>query len=168
MHRGCTPLHHADCKPIFDIWKDTVLLKTSRVTPLLKKANLCKNDLNNYRPISSLKVLFKTIERVGFSQINEYLHRNNPMAEKQSAYRKFHSTETALLRVYNDLLQAVDHHQDAALILLDFSGLLIRSTMTFYFIAYMIATALVGQLLIGSLRISATEFRQLTSMVSVR
>ncbi|PIK33915.1 putative RNA-directed DNA polymerase from mobile element jockey-like [Apostichopus japonicus] len=60
-------------------------LKTSRVTPLLKKTNLCKNDLNNYRPISNLKFLLKTIERVGFSQINEYLQRNNLMAEKQSA-----------------------------------------------------------------------------------
>ena len=40
----------------------------------------------------------------------------------QSAYRKYHSTETALLRVQNDLLRAVDQHQDAVLILLDFSA----------------------------------------------
>ena len=40
----------------------------------------------------------------------------------QSAYRKYHSTETALLRVQYDLLRAVDQHQDAVLILLDFSA----------------------------------------------
>ena len=97
-------------------------LKSARVTPLLKKASLDKNELKNYRPISNLKFVFKTIERVGFAQINEYLQQNDLVAEKQSAYRKFHSTETALLRVYNDLLQAVDHHQDAVLILLDFSA----------------------------------------------
>ena len=40
----------------------------------------------------------------------------------QSAYRKYHSTERALLRVQNDLLRAVDQHQEALLILLDFSA----------------------------------------------
>ena len=43
-------------------------------------------------------------------------------AQMQSAYRKYHSTETALLRVQNDLLRAVDQHQEAVLILLDFSA----------------------------------------------
>src|SRR2546425_6754020 len=40
----------------------------------------------------------------------------------QSAYRKFHSTETALLRIYNDLLRASDRRQVTALVLLDLSS----------------------------------------------
>ena len=41
----------------------------------------------------------------------------------QSAYRKFHSTETAaLLRIYNDLLLASDRRQVTALVLLDLSS----------------------------------------------
>ena len=35
----------------------------------------------------------------------------------QSAYRSCHSIETALLRVYNDLLLAVDQGNEAVLIL---------------------------------------------------
>ena len=38
---------------------------------------------------------------------------------KQSAYRKGHSTETALLRIHNDLLTAADSHRASCLVLLD-------------------------------------------------
>ena len=40
----------------------------------------------------------------------------------QSAYRQLHSTETALLRVQNDLPQAVDNEGGAILVLLDLSA----------------------------------------------
>ena len=40
----------------------------------------------------------------------------------QSAYRKFHSTETALLRIHNDLNLAMEHSQVSARILLDLSA----------------------------------------------
>ena len=41
---------------------------------------------------------------------------------KQSAYRKHHSTETALIRVTNDILRAVDQQKEVLLILLDLSA----------------------------------------------
>ena len=44
------------------------------------------------------------------------------MEKFQSAYWEFHSTETALLRVQNDLLKAVDTHGGAILVLLDLSA----------------------------------------------
>src|SRR5437867_9834634 len=47
----------------------------------------------------------------------------------QSAYRKFNSTETALLRIYNDLLRASDRRQVTALVLLDLSLLLTQLTI---------------------------------------
>ena len=40
----------------------------------------------------------------------------------QSAYRQFHSTETALLRIKNDLLMAMDRQKVTLLILLDLSA----------------------------------------------
>ena len=40
----------------------------------------------------------------------------------QSAYRHFHSTETALTRVFNDVLLAIDKGQEAVVVLLDFSA----------------------------------------------
>ena len=41
------------------------------------------------------------------------------MEEKQSAYRKFHSTETALLKVKTDMIKAMDNQEITCLILLD-------------------------------------------------
>ena len=40
----------------------------------------------------------------------------------QSAYRRFHSTETAVTTVYNDLLLAADSGQVSALCLLDLTA----------------------------------------------
>ena len=40
----------------------------------------------------------------------------------QSAYKVFHSTETALVKVYNDILCAVDYNDSVVLLLLDLSA----------------------------------------------
>ena len=97
-------------------------LKIAQVTPLVKKANADRNELKNYRPISNLKFLSKTVERVATAQLTQYLVENDLYAKNQSAYRKFHSTETALVRIHNDILLAADKHLEAILILLDFSA----------------------------------------------
>ena len=47
---------------------------------------------------------------------------SNLYPKMQSAYRRHHSTETALLRLHDDLLRAVDNGSEAVLILLDFSA----------------------------------------------
>ena len=41
------------------------------------------------------------------------------MEEKQSAYRKFHSTESALLKVKTDIIKAMDNQEITCLRLLD-------------------------------------------------
>ena len=41
------------------------------------------------------------------------------MEEKKSAYRKFNSTETALLKVKTDIIKAMDNQEITCLILLD-------------------------------------------------
>src|SRR6201996_2487923 len=40
----------------------------------------------------------------------------------QSAYRKFHSTETALLRIHNDLLLSMENKRASALVFLDLAA----------------------------------------------
>ena len=62
------------------------------------------------------------LERIVASQLHNYLSTFNLYPRLQSAYRKIHSTETALLKVQNDLLLAVDNGYDAVLVLLDFSA----------------------------------------------
>jgi len=72
--------------------------------------------------VANLKFLAKTVERACSSQIQNYLSDNNLFGKMQSAYRSNHSTESALLRVYNDLLLAADKGQEAILVLLDYSA----------------------------------------------
>ena len=94
--------------------------KHSLLTPRLKKSDLPSQELSSYRPIANLSYLSKIIEKVAVKQVQEYLTANDLYPRTQSAYRCFHSVETALLRVENDLLLALDEHKDAVLVLLGF------------------------------------------------
>ena len=96
--------------------------KNASVRPLLKKFNLPKEELNNYRPISNLSFLSKILERIIFDRMTKHIQSFNTYTPFQSAYRKFHSTETALLRIQNDLLLAIDKRKVSALVLLDLSA----------------------------------------------
>lgn len=64
----------------------------------------------------------KLIEKSVIKQLQEHLEINKLTEVFQSAYRPGHSTETALLRVSNDILQAVDKSKAACLVLLDLSA----------------------------------------------
>ena len=97
-------------------------LKVALVSPLIKKPTLDPESFQNYRPISNLPFLHKILERAAVLQLQQYLSDNNLHAKAQSAYRQFHSTETALIRVTNDILRAVDQHQEVVLVLLDLSA----------------------------------------------
>ena len=67
-------------------------------TPRLKKADLDATDVKSYRPISNLSVL-KLLERLVAQQLVKYLMDNRLLSNLHSAYRAFHSTETAVLKV---------------------------------------------------------------------
>jgi len=64
----------------------------------------------------------KVIERAVASQLTEYLSTNDLLPCLQSAYRKKHSTETAMLRVWSDILMAADVQQVTLLAMLDLSA----------------------------------------------
>ena len=64
----------------------------------------------------------KVIERMVTQQVTDYLQCNNLLPELQSAYRRNHSTETALLCVVSDLLRAIDVGSVTLLGLLDLSA----------------------------------------------
>ena len=94
-------------------------LKTAHVTPLIKKRNLDCNNPKNYRPVSSLPYLSKIIEKVVVKQLHQHLSNNDLYDENQSAYRSHHSTETALVKIFNDFLGAADIGLCVLLIMLD-------------------------------------------------
>lgn len=96
--------------------------KRAIVKPLIKKQSLDKEVLKNYRPISNLAYVSKVIEMAVCKQLKEYLNENNLMENFQSAYRVHHGVETAVLRVHNDILAAIDMKLCVLLILLDLSA----------------------------------------------
>jgi len=97
-------------------------VKKAVVRPLLKKHGLNISQMNNYRPVSNLPFLSKLLERIVQSRLQTFLDRNGLMPKMQSVYRQYHSTETVVTKVYNDLLMAADNGQVSALCLLDLSA----------------------------------------------
>ncbi len=64
----------------------------------------------------------KILEKVVLVQLQVFLRSNQIYEMFQSGFRKLHSTETALLQVYNDILMSTDAGNAVALILLDLSS----------------------------------------------
>ena len=91
--------------------------KLAILIPLLKKIGL-EVIKPNLRPVSNLFL----IESAVASQFVEHMTNNELFEPLQSAYRQGHSTETALLKVQNDMLVAIDSHQVSILLLLDLSA----------------------------------------------
>jgi hypothetical protein len=97
-------------------------MKRGLITPLLKDDSLDRDVLANYRPVSGLSFLSKTLERLVLSQLNDHIAAFDLISPCQSAYRAHHSTETALLSVVDDHLRAIDGGCGNALLLLDLSA----------------------------------------------
>ena len=95
--------------------------KEALVCPLLKKDNL---DLifENYRPISNLHFISKLTVKSVCDQLHSHMSRHCLYPLFQSSYRKHHSTETALLKVKNDILLKMNSQHVILLVLLDLSA----------------------------------------------
>ena len=78
--------------------------------------------MNNYRPVSNLCFIAKILEKLVLSQVSSYLNSHNLYNTCQSAYRPGHSTETALLKVVDDLFLSPNKGNISVLVLLDFSS----------------------------------------------
>ena len=91
------------------------------VISLLKKSGL---DLvfKNLRPVSNLVHISKLTERAVFNQTYDHIVRSGLYPLFQFAYRRYHSTETALVKVANDILLNMNSQRVTLLVLLDLSA----------------------------------------------
>jgi len=96
--------------------------KTAQVTPLLKKQGLDKTLPSNYRPISNLNNISKILERLFLNRIQSHLTSCSNFNPFQSAYRRNHSTETALLYTINNVYKAAADGRCTVLVSLDLSA----------------------------------------------
>ena len=87
-----------------------------------KSSRLDAGERKNYRPVSNLSFISKLTERAVSTQIVSHLNDNGMMPRLQSAYRRHHSTETALVKVLSDIYAGVDEQQVTLLGLLDLSA----------------------------------------------
>ena len=96
-----------------DEWKRSLVMALNKVPS--------PKCLGDFRPISLLCFLSKTLERVVAEQISDFVESNSALDDRQSAYRTGHSTQTALLKLTDDIRQGMDRRLMTALILFDFS-----------------------------------------------
>jgi hypothetical protein len=97
-------------------------LKRSVIRPVIKKSNMDRNSLKSYRPVANISLLSKIVEKAAACQITDYVDSYSLSERLQSAYKKNHSTETALLEVKNSLLESLDHGNAVLMVLLDMSA----------------------------------------------
>ena len=93
--------------------------KTAKVTPIYKGQG-SKDDKNNYRPISVLPLLSKIFEKHVHQALYSYMRNNNLLYTLQSGFRRSYSTETALIRLTDQLLADMDKDQVSGLVFVDY------------------------------------------------
>ena len=91
--------------------------KSAKVIPLPK--NNDGSDLNNFRPISILSVLSKPLEKHVHKHLSNFIEDKNLFYEYQSGFRKHHSCATAVTRLCDTWLSAINKSQICGAVFLD-------------------------------------------------
>jgi hypothetical protein len=95
------------------VWKD------AQLTLIYKSGD--PKEAANHRPISLLPQFSKMLESVVCCTFTSFLLRNNRIPLSQSGFRQGHSTESALMKLYSDMTDAIGRRKIYLLLSLDFS-----------------------------------------------
>src|SRR6218665_2756763 len=123
LHRPARSLHHvafqliAVLRRLSDVLQGHVCHTSPEETDAIPPC-----ELFICRPISDLSFLSKLLDRVVSVQLAGYLSSAGLLPVHQSAYRRSHSTEPALLNLVADITEAIDAGDHALLSLLDISA----------------------------------------------
>ena len=112
--------------PIINIFNSCIdhsimpkIWKIAKIRPIQKITG--NTEATNQRPIALLPILSKAFERVVYDQFIRYVERHKRLSEYQNGCRPRNSTETALLKICNDILASTDKGEVTALISFDCS-----------------------------------------------
>lgn len=97
-------------------------VKDSVITPLLKKSGIDPETLKNYRPVTGVEFISKLSEKITTIRLYEHMSINNLHSKYQHAYKKYHSTETLLVKLVNDVLVDFESNKSTILLLIDLSA----------------------------------------------
>ena len=97
-------------------------MKKALVMTLLKKLILDKEIFENYRPVSNLASLSKVIEKGSLKRLSGHMDEHNLHTPSQSANIPLYSTETALLKILNDIPVSLYVSQGVILMFPDLSA----------------------------------------------
>ena len=78
--------------------------------------------LKHFGPVSNLPFISKVLEKIVLRQLQKHLSDNSLLEMYQSAYRRNHNTETAVLSVPDCLLVKADKRLVCLIALLDLSA----------------------------------------------
>ena len=95
--------------------------KVCKVTPIyIYKGKENRDDKNNYRPVTVLPILSKLLEKHICDHLCDFLEENALLHRFQSGFRKFHSTETALIRLFDQLLFDLDRNRASGVVFINY------------------------------------------------
>ena len=84
--------------------------KLTRVTLFFKNKG-CKQNPNNFRPISVIGHIPTLFEKLVDAQLREYLQSHSFITHSQSAFMKLHSTQTSLHNVIEYVLDNINENE---------------------------------------------------------
>ena len=111
-------------------------LKSSIISPLLKKSSLNKEDLSNYHPIVNLSFISKLTEKIVKKRLLDHLTSNSLLNPFQYVYTKFYSTKTTLLSLHDHFIMTSPCNKSPAFVFLIYQLPLILLTSPSYFIIF--------------------------------
>ena len=76
----------------------------------------------NYRSVSNLTFLSKVVQKITLNQFTQHCEDYHLLPDYQSAYRKFHSCKTILIKLFNHLFWAMEKQEVTAMTILDLSA----------------------------------------------
>ncbi len=121
-HGKPRPCHHCHSERITHYWHIPHQLQDRFGETASKKTTLDPEKPKNYRPVANLVFVSKILEKIAAAQLTSHMRTHGLYEKYQSAYRCYHSSETALIKVQNDLLRALDDGCGVFLVLLDLSA----------------------------------------------
>ena len=77
--------------------------------------------LNNYRPISTLPIFSKILERLMYNRLLSYINKNNILYSHQFGFRTNHGTDLALISLVDYISNALSQGELVCGVFLDFS-----------------------------------------------